>query len=81
MGLFPPCFNQRFIWNYSSMAAPVSALTRSKKAFVWSPETEQQLVIEVDTSDVGVGAVQLQKASSDQRLLLCTFFSRRLVSM
>ncbi|KAI3374617.1 hypothetical protein L3Q82_021191 [Scortum barcoo] len=42
------------------------------------PDPERQFVLEVDASDVGVGAVLSQRSSEDQKLHPCAFFSRRL---
>ncbi|KAI3363811.1 hypothetical protein L3Q82_001216 [Scortum barcoo] len=72
-------FYRRFIRGYSTVAAPLTALTSSKVTFQWSvaaneafntlktrftsapilimPDPERQFVLEVDASDVGVGAV------------------------
>ncbi|KAL2087157.1 hypothetical protein ACEWY4_018216 [Coilia grayii] len=93
-------FYRRFIQNYSSVAAPLTALTSVKKAFVWTPTAEvaftalkdrftsapillvpdpdRQLIVEVDASDVGVGAVLSQRSAEDNKLHPCAFFSRRL---
>lgn len=93
-------FYRRFIRGYSSVAAPMTALTSSKVTFRWNPEAEAafrelkkrfttapilqvpdpeaQFVVEVDASDVGVGAVLSQRAASDQKIHPCAFFSRRL---
>ncbi|KAJ0059379.1 hypothetical protein NL108_016159 [Boleophthalmus pectinirostris] len=55
----------------------------SKKLFTTAPilrvpDPERQFVVEVDASDVGVGAVLSQRASDDCKLHPCAFFSRRL---
>jgi len=93
-------FYRRFIHNYSSIAAALTALTSSKSSFGWShsadtafqtlrdrfssapilqvPDAERQFVVEVDASDMGIGAVLSQRAASDQKLHPCAFFSRRL---
>ncbi len=42
------------------------------------PDPERQFMVEVDASDVGVGAVLSQRATDDQKLHPCAFFSRRL---
>lgn len=42
------------------------------------PDPERQFVVEVDASDVGVGAVLSQRAASDGKLHPCAFYSRRL---
>ena len=93
-------FYRRFIRNYSTVAAPLTALTSTKVPFHWTPaadkafqtlkarftsapilqvpDPDRQFVVEVDASDVGVGAVLSQRAASDQKLHPCAFFSRRL---
>ena len=93
-------FYRRFIRNYSSVAAPLTALTSPKVPFCWTPgadkafqvlrsrftnapilqtpDPDRQFVVEVDASDIGVGAVLSQRSASDQKLHPCAFFSRRL---
>ena len=41
-------------------------------------DPERQFVVEVDASDIGVGAVLSQRAAEDGKLHPCAFFSRRL---
>lgn len=60
-----------------------AALTRLKKLFtsvpiLSHPDPARQFTVEVDASDVGVGAVLSQWSLSDQKLHPCAFFSRRL---
>lgn len=90
-------FYRRFIRNYSSVAAPLTALTSTKKGFDWTPaageafnalkarftsapilqvpDPDRQLVVEVDASDIGVGAILSQRSLGDNKLHLCAFFS------
>ncbi|XP_068504911.1 uncharacterized protein [Syngnathus scovelli] len=42
------------------------------------PDPDRQFVVEVDASNVGVGAVLSQRSRQDDRLHPCAFFSRRL---
>lgn len=42
------------------------------------PDPSGQFIVEVDTSDSGVGAVLSLRSLKDQRLHPCAFFSRRL---
>ncbi|KAJ0068821.1 hypothetical protein NL108_011442 [Boleophthalmus pectinirostris] len=42
------------------------------------PDPSKQFIVEVDASNVGVGAVLSQRSDSDSRLHPCAFFSRRL---
>lgn len=94
-------FYRRFIRDYSRVAAPLTALTSSKRRFVWDaaaetafpslkerfttapilvlPDSGRPFVVEVDASDLRVGAVLSQRAA-DNKLHPCTFFSRRLSS-
>ena len=93
-------FYRGFVRNYSTLAAPLTALTSSKVPFVWSPRAEgafeylkkrftsapvlihpdpsRQFIVEVDASDVGVGAVLSQRSSEDHRIHPCAFFSYKL---
>ena len=93
-------FYRRFIRNYSTVAAPRTALTSPRLTFQWSsaaeeafselktrfssapilafPDPERQFMVEVDTSDSGVGAVLSQRSAEDQKMHPCAFFSRKL---
>ncbi len=96
-------FYRRFIHNFSTIAAPISALTkgsptriqwtaealessdRLKKLFssapiLLHPDPELPFIVEVDASEVGVGAVLSQRSISDNRVRPCSFFSRSLSS-
>ena len=42
------------------------------------PDPQQQFVVEVDTSNEGVGAVLSQRSEQDGKMHLCAFLSRRL---
>ncbi|KAK2899769.1 hypothetical protein Q8A73_012898 [Channa argus] len=42
------------------------------------PDTSHEFVVEVDASEVGVGAVLSQRSEGDQKLRPCAFFSREL---
>ncbi|KAG5270294.1 hypothetical protein AALO_G00191040 [Alosa alosa] len=93
-------FYRKFIRNFSSVAAPLSNLTRKKPGpFIWTPEAERAFqdlkvrftsapiltlpdpplpfTVEVDASDVAVGAV-LSQCPADGKLHPCAFFSSRL---
>ena len=93
-------FYRRFIRGYSTVAAPLAALTSVKQQFQWTaaadkafkslkarftsapilqmPDAGRQFVVEVDASDVGVGAVLSQRAAEDGKMHPCAFYSRRL---
>ncbi|KAI2667351.1 Transposon Tf2-9 polyprotein [Labeo rohita] len=43
-----------------------------------TPNPSRQFIVEVDTSNVGVGAVLSQRSHQDDRVPPCTFFSHRL---
>ncbi len=63
-------FYRRFICTFSQLAAPLTDLTSIK--------TPRQFVVEVDASEVGVGAVLSQRSSSDDKVHPCAYFSHRL---
>lgn len=93
-------FYRRFIRNYSTLAAPLTALTSSSVKFSWStkaeeaflnlkqrftsapiliqPDPDLQFIVEVDASEVGVGAVLSQRSAKDNKVHPCAFFSHRL---
>ena len=93
-------FYRRFIRGYSTVAAPLNALTSPALSFSWSPGAEEafrglkerfttspvlihpdrdlQFIVEVDASDVGIGAVLSQRSPNDQRVHPCAFFSCKL---
>ena len=93
-------FYRRFIRGYSTVAAPLTALTSTKTGFLWTaaadhafqnlkarfasapilqmPDAGRQFVVEVDASDMGVGAVLSQRATEDGKMHPCAFYSRRL---
>ena len=93
-------FYRRFIRNYGSVAAPLTALTSPRVKLSWTPAAEaafndlksrftsapilsqpdpdHQFVVEVDASDVGVGAILSQKSGADQKVHPCAFYSHKL---
>ncbi|XP_063806789.1 uncharacterized protein LOC134990792, partial [Pseudophryne corroboree] len=96
-------FYRRFIAGFSSIVAPLVALTkkgadvahwsceakaafaRLKRAFVSAkvlrhPDPERPFVVEVDASEIGIGAVLSQMGVSDNRLHPCAYFSRKFSS-
>lgn len=90
----------RFISNFSLIAAPLTALTTSRRRFVWTeaaqlafdklkelftrapilvtPDPGRQFIVEVDASDVAVGAVLSQRSPVDEKVHPCAYFSHRL---
>lgn len=95
-------FYRKFVQNFSSVVAPLTALTKVGSARIsWNPEAEAAFrelkrrftsapiltipnpelpfVVEVDASDVGVGAV-LSQRGKDNCLHPCAFLSHRLSS-
>ncbi len=66
-------------------SAAEAAFAKLKRRFVSAPiliapDPTRQFVVEVDASEVGVGAVLSQRASSDDKVHPCAFFSHRLSS-
>ncbi len=63
--------------------AAEAAFTKLRSRFVSAsilraPDPTRQFVVEVDASEVGVGAVLSQRATSDDKMHACAFFSHRL---
>ncbi len=68
-----------FRWSSSAEAV----FSKLKSCFVSAPilvapDPSRQFVVEVDASEVGVGAVLSQRSSSDGKMHPCTYFSHRL---
>uniref|UniRef100_A0AAQ4RF45 Gypsy retrotransposon integrase-like protein 1 n=1 Tax=Gasterosteus aculeatus aculeatus TaxID=481459 RepID=A0AAQ4RF45_GASAC len=71
--------SRSFCWNPAANEAFRDLKGRFTDAPILShPDTSRQFVVEVDASDVGVGAILSQRSSSDHKLHPCAFFSRRL---
>ncbi len=71
--------NMTFRWSEAASAA----FSNLKSCFVSAPilvapDSSRQFLVEVDASEVGVGAVLSQRSSSDDRIHPCAFFSHRL---
>ncbi|KAI2656613.1 Transposon Tf2-9 polyprotein [Labeo rohita] len=69
----------RFVWSESAQ----EAFDKLKKLFssapiLITPDTTLQFIVEVDASNVGVGAVLSQRSPLDNRVHPCAFFSHRL---
>ncbi|XDV33933.1 hypothetical protein PO909_004169 [Leuciscus waleckii] len=63
--------------------AAEAAFTKLKDRFVSAPiliapDSSRQFVVEVDASEVGVGAVLSQRSSTDEKMHPCAFLSHRL---
>ncbi len=69
------------LFRWSSAAE--AAFTKLKSCFVSAPilitpDPSRQFVVEVDASEVGVGAILSQRSSSDDKVHPCAYFSHRL---
>ncbi len=69
------------LFRWSSTAE--AAFTKLKGCFVSAPiliapDPSRQFVVEVDASEVGVGAILSQRSSSDDKMHPCEYFSHRL---
>ena len=74
----------------TSLAVPFRWTPEADQAFVLlkdrftsapilvQPDSSLQFIVEVDASDIGVGAVLSQRSRPDKKLHPCAFFSRRL---
>ena len=68
-----------FVWSPEAEAAFGKLKTLFTTAPVLTmPDPSRQFLLEVDASEVGIGAVLSQRAESDDQLHPCAFFSRRL---
>ncbi len=70
----------KFCWS-----AAEAEFANLKSRFVSAPivialDPTRQFVVEVDASEMGVGAVLFQRSSSDDKMHPCAFFSHRLPS-
>ncbi len=70
---------------FSWSDAAEAAFTKLKGCFVSAPilitpDPSRQFMVEVDASEVGVGAVLSQRSPSDDKMHLCAFLSHRLSS-
>ena len=80
-------FHRRFVRGFSAIAALLHALTSTRVQFRWSrrhsrtsstkapiltlPDPQRQFVVEVDSSNEGVGAVLSQRSEGRQDASLC----------
>ncbi len=68
-----------FRWSNAAEAAFTKLRSRFVSApILRAPDPTCQFVVEVDASEVGVGAVLSQRATSDDKVHPCAFFSHRL---
>ncbi len=68
-----------FRWSNAAEAAFTKLRGRFVSApILRAPDPTRQFVVEVDASEVGVGAVLSQRATSDDKVHPCVFFSHRL---
>ncbi len=68
-----------FRWSIAAEAAFTKLRSRFVSASILrAPDPTRQFVVEVDASEVGVGAVLSQRATLDDKMHPCAFFSHRL---
>ncbi|KAI2644393.1 Transposon Tf2-6 polyprotein [Labeo rohita] len=68
-----------FRWSDAAEAAFAKLKSRFVSApILVTPDPSRQFVVEVDASEVGVGAVLSQRSPTDDRMHPCAFFSHRL---
>ncbi len=73
---------KRFCWSTQAQTAFESLKSRFISAPILNtPDPSRQFIVEVDASEVGVGAILSQRSSSDERIHPCAFFSHRLTLM
>ncbi len=69
----------RFTWSEAAQGAfdRLKGLFTSAPILI-TPDPEKQFIVEVDASDVGVGAILSQRSSLDDKIHPCAFYSHRL---
>ncbi len=69
----------RFAWSEAAQGAfdRLKGLFTSAPILI-TPDPEKQFIVEVDASDVGVGAILSQRSSLDDKIHPCAFYSHRL---
>ncbi|KAG1934059.1 retrotransposable element [Pimephales promelas] len=69
----------QFSWTVAAQAAfeRLKFLFSSAPILI-TPDLERQFIVEVDASEVGVGAILSQRSPVDERIHPCAFFSHRL---
>ncbi len=69
----------RFCWSEQAQEAFEGLKSRFISAPILNnPDPSRQFVVEVDASEVGVGAILSQRSPSDNKIHPCAFFSHRL---
>ena len=69
----------RFVWNEAAEKAfRVLKSHFSTAPVLTTPDPTRQFVVEVDASDVGVGAVLSQRSQADGKMHPCAFYSHKL---
>ncbi len=70
---------KRFCWSSQAQTAFESLKSRFISAPILNTsDPSRQFIVEVDASEVGVGAILSQRSSSDEKIHPCAFFSHRL---
>uniref|UniRef100_A0A8D0AQG0 Reverse transcriptase n=1 Tax=Sander lucioperca TaxID=283035 RepID=A0A8D0AQG0_SANLU len=68
-----------FVWSAAAAKAFMELKDRFSSApILVQPDSSSQFVVEVDASNVGVGAVLSQRSAGDNKLHPCAFFSKKL---
>ena len=69
----------RFCWDQEAKEAFQELRRRFTTApILIHPDSEKQFIVEVDTSNVGVGAILSQRTAGDNKVHPCAFYSHRL---
>ncbi len=70
---------RRFCWSEQALEAFEKLKSRFVSApILINPDPSRQFIVEVDASEVGVGAILSQRSPSDNKVHPCAFFSHRL---